>query len=324
MAENDFTAFAIGAGANVLSPSAWAADGSIAQGFLAGEAYSQKCNTAWRQASFVAAALGQLINDSTGLNALDDGVIAHLEASMQALLLGQPEYAGVDTGAANVYVGALAPAYIAASYPDGMTVRFQVGAGHTNTGNSTFNCGTPGAKPILYQDGTQIGKGTLNAGGTFTLTYSAAASAWLMQALSRSPVANIWYASTQVRVTTNSSGWTNLANSIAVTKKRATNIIYWEAFASFLNDTTSSPGGTKAGLQLTYNTGGGPTVLDQEVDVGLTGVLSTISVLDVASIMTLDNGSLPQSYTLQPQFSSPSSTLTGMATSAVRGIEVWN
>jgi microcystin-dependent protein len=70
---NQFLAFATGTGANVLTPSAYAAlTALVAQGFQSGVAPSQQVNTPIRQSTFVVAALAQLIADY-GLNANDDG-----------------------------------------------------------------------------------------------------------------------------------------------------------------------------------------------------------------------------------------------------------
>ena len=70
---NQFLAFAVGTGANVLTPSAYAAlTALVAQGFQSGVAPSQQVNTPIRQSTFVISALAQLIADY-GLNANDDG-----------------------------------------------------------------------------------------------------------------------------------------------------------------------------------------------------------------------------------------------------------
>ncbi len=70
---NQFQPFAIGSGANALTPAAYAALSTlISQGFQSGIANSAQVNTVLRQASFMAAALGQVIANA-GLNANDDG-----------------------------------------------------------------------------------------------------------------------------------------------------------------------------------------------------------------------------------------------------------
>lgn len=70
---NQFLPFAVGTGANVLTPSAYAALTTlVAQGFQSGIAPSQQVNTPLRQATFVSSALAQIIADA-GINANDDG-----------------------------------------------------------------------------------------------------------------------------------------------------------------------------------------------------------------------------------------------------------
>jgi microcystin-dependent protein len=79
MSVNQFLPFATGTGANVLTPSAYAAlTALVAQGFQSGIAPSQQVNTPLRQATFVAAAVAQLITDS-GIDALDDGNLTNFK-----------------------------------------------------------------------------------------------------------------------------------------------------------------------------------------------------------------------------------------------------
>ena len=70
---NQFLPFATQSGANTLTPTAYAALTTVVgQGFQPGLASSQQANTVWRQATFVAAAVAQLIAND-GNNANDDG-----------------------------------------------------------------------------------------------------------------------------------------------------------------------------------------------------------------------------------------------------------
>lgn len=86
MATNDFIVFGGQTGANVMSQSSYLALPARLTGFQTGLASSQQLNKVWRQASIMSAMLGQFIADQTGLDALDDGTIATLEARfIQAL-----------------------------------------------------------------------------------------------------------------------------------------------------------------------------------------------------------------------------------------------
>lgn len=80
--QNDFKAFAAGAGANAMAPAAWGAlTALLAGGFQAGTASSAQINTVLRQVSTVAAAIGKVIADAN-INAVDNGDVAALAASL--------------------------------------------------------------------------------------------------------------------------------------------------------------------------------------------------------------------------------------------------
>ena len=80
MAINQILPFGTAAGANVLAPADYQALASRNAGFSAGTAKSKELNTVWRQASFVAAMLGQYIADKSGQDVLDNGDLAALQA----------------------------------------------------------------------------------------------------------------------------------------------------------------------------------------------------------------------------------------------------
>lgn len=82
MAINDFKPFATGAGANVTPQAEWEALAALSGGFQAGVAKSSQMNKAFRQASFIAAALAQYTADKSGEDVLDDGDVAGFIAKM--------------------------------------------------------------------------------------------------------------------------------------------------------------------------------------------------------------------------------------------------
>jgi hypothetical protein len=82
---NDFLAFAIGVGANVLDQADYAVDPAVTVGFESGVAPSIKFNKVWRQSSVVAALIGHYISQAN-LNANDDGNIAGLAENFQLAL----------------------------------------------------------------------------------------------------------------------------------------------------------------------------------------------------------------------------------------------
>lgn len=81
---NDFLVFGGGAGANVISQSAYSGLTARSAGFSAGVAQSAQLNKAWRQSSIMAAVLAQFISDRTGLDVLDDGTTATILANLKA------------------------------------------------------------------------------------------------------------------------------------------------------------------------------------------------------------------------------------------------
>lgn len=91
---NQFQPFAIGSGANALTPSAYAALTTlISQGFQSGVASSSQVNTVLRQASFMASALGQVVANA-GINANDDGNFANLVSALQTVLIQKTQVVG--------------------------------------------------------------------------------------------------------------------------------------------------------------------------------------------------------------------------------------
>ncbi|HGL5074073.1 TPA: hypothetical protein ACKFHZ_001918 [Burkholderia multivorans] len=82
--QNDFLPFAVGAGANVLTQSAYAALTALGTGYQAGTAQSAACNKTWRQSSIMAAVISQFIVAQTGQPAIDDGTTATLLVNFTA------------------------------------------------------------------------------------------------------------------------------------------------------------------------------------------------------------------------------------------------
>ncbi|MDM2734496.1 phage tail protein, partial [Citrobacter sp. Ct235] len=70
---NDFKPFATGPGANVTSQADWENLPALLSGFMSGKASSAQINKAFRQVSFIAAALAQFVSEKTDQDVLDDG-----------------------------------------------------------------------------------------------------------------------------------------------------------------------------------------------------------------------------------------------------------
>ena len=174
---NQFLPFATGSGANVLTPAAYAAlTALVAQGFQSGTAQSQQVNTPIRQATFVAAALGQIIANA-GLNANDDGVIANFTTAFLAAIAYR--------GSANYSAGATQPLSdvgklitVGSASPFTLTLPTMTGVSSTggkltyaNTGTATVTISSPvgSGSPYLYP-GT-VYSVTIPAGETLELSW---------------------------------------------------------------------------------------------------------------------------------------------------------
>lgn len=90
MATNDFVPFAIGGGANVQTPSVYAANPLLPTGNVAGVASSIFNNTALRQANFVASQFAQFLANQTQTNVQDNGVAVQLLSQINAVLMPLP------------------------------------------------------------------------------------------------------------------------------------------------------------------------------------------------------------------------------------------
>jgi hypothetical protein len=97
VAINQILPFGTVSGANVLAPADYQALAARLGGFSAGTAKSKELNTVWRQASFVAAMIGQYIADKAGQDVLDNGDLAALQAKFVAALAASPALTGTPT-----------------------------------------------------------------------------------------------------------------------------------------------------------------------------------------------------------------------------------
>lgn len=86
MAANNIKPWGIGAGANVITQAQYEALTALATGFVAGKASSAQINKVLRQASFIAAALAQVVSDKTASDVLDNGDLPALVTLMKSAL----------------------------------------------------------------------------------------------------------------------------------------------------------------------------------------------------------------------------------------------
>ncbi|GLH29741.1 hypothetical protein WSS15_23910 [Acetobacter pasteurianus] len=86
MPANQIVLFASGVGANTYAPTVWLARPEVSFGYQVGIADAASVNTALRQASFVAAMIGQYTADLSGNDTLDNGDIPTFENNFKSAL----------------------------------------------------------------------------------------------------------------------------------------------------------------------------------------------------------------------------------------------
>ncbi|WP_244140916.1 hypothetical protein [Burkholderia vietnamiensis] len=140
--QNDFLAFAVGAGANVLGQADYAGSTTLAQGFVAGTASAKTMNKAIRQSSIMSAVLSQFIVNRTSQPVIDDGTTATILANFIAAIESMISAATAPApGDIKIWAGAVAdiptrfgPGWYLANGANGtinLTDKFIVGAGNT-------------------------------------------------------------------------------------------------------------------------------------------------------------------------------------------------
>ena len=162
---NQFLPFATGGSANTLTPAAYAALATVvANGFQPGVASSQQANTVWRQATFVAAAVAQLIANQN-VNANDDGNLTNFVSNLQVAIanLGSLQAASLITLTANTTLTASqigstilgnSTATISATLPAANSVAAGKQVEFRNINTGTFNVLRSGADTIAVNAGT--------------------------------------------------------------------------------------------------------------------------------------------------------------------------
>lgn len=165
---NQFLPFASGPGANAMTAAAWQASAVRQTGFGSGIAPSVSFNTAWRQPSNMAAALGQFIANAD-FNALDDGDITALVENLTGAIGKaisnqipgvQRVHFGVDTGTATRIVANVSPDIT--SYEAGAL--YLIVAANAPSGATVANLDSRGDRSVVRRDGTAIQAGDWKAG----------------------------------------------------------------------------------------------------------------------------------------------------------------
>ncbi len=198
MPTNQLLPFATGGGANVLSPASYAALAARLTGFTAGVAQSVQLNSAWRQAAFAAAMIGQFTADNSGQDTLDDGDVAKFEQNftraVEAAVFATIFATQADTFAGTRLDRAVNPKRLAETIlrdnfkfayatgtPNALAVTlpglatpfgiasgelnsFMLFATQTNTGAATLSINAGPAIPLVRRGGVAVQPGDIRSG----------------------------------------------------------------------------------------------------------------------------------------------------------------
>lgn len=159
---NDYVPFAHGVGANVETADDWKNNIVRSAGFQNGVALPSQANTAWRQASVIAAMIAQFSADFSAQASVDDGDVLAAEQrfidALQAYAAPVGVYFVTDTGSANAIVGTSSNP--PASYTAVKLVIFKKMA-QDNSGPVTINLWSKGAVPLTDNTGAAFSSGAL-------------------------------------------------------------------------------------------------------------------------------------------------------------------
>ena len=179
MAQNDFLPFAIAVGANVLDQTDYSTLPALSTGFQSGLASSQQINKAIRQATVMAAVLGQWIADTTGNDVLDNGDTSALVSYLgQAVGNISSAHIASASGSADAITATFSPAI---TLSNGMVV--YVRAAYSNaTTTPTINPDDLGALPIVKGSNLPLAVGDIGGAGYWMiLQYDQAFNKWVLQ-----------------------------------------------------------------------------------------------------------------------------------------------
>ena len=153
MADNKFTPFANGFGANVLSWGAWTAETSLIEnGFQSGIAISEQFNRVFAQGSAAGYAVGQFVVDQLGVDA-DPLDAATLAANFKAALKFLPLAGGTMTGSIqfSTVSGSTGRTLIQGGMADNDLFRIHVGGTLTDSGWLEIATADNGNEPIYIR-----------------------------------------------------------------------------------------------------------------------------------------------------------------------------
>jgi hypothetical protein len=111
VATNDFLAFAVDSGANVVTQDDYISKPEVIEGFTVGVLQSALANKVWRQSSFISAAIAQFVFLQTGQDVLDNGDLAYFVSLFadSVAALGEGSGGGGVGGLSRVAIGDTPP-----------------------------------------------------------------------------------------------------------------------------------------------------------------------------------------------------------------------
>lgn len=186
---NQFLPFATASGANVLTPADYAALAALAQGFQSGIAKSQYVNTPLRQATFVAAAIAQIIANS-GVNANDDGNVSTFVTNFLAAVYANAPLTGNPTAPTQAVNDA------STKLANTAFVTNQINAAFNNNASLAYNGYQKLPSGLLMQwcSGTVMVPTAISSAGVLNLTFPLAFTnlfhVWTGQELGDQPPGN--------------------------------------------------------------------------------------------------------------------------------------
>lgn len=181
MATNDFKAFAIGASANVLTqPDFVALTSLITNGFQAGTANSEQLNKVWRQASVIAALIGDYIGRNTGADALDDGDLGTLLGNLEKAIHSYNISTSVS-GTANAIEGVFPFTPSTSDIVNGQTFLFRATLANTSTVPTfTPNAAAVSPKTIVKPGNLPLGLGDISSSDWSEVIYDSSLDKWVL------------------------------------------------------------------------------------------------------------------------------------------------
>jgi len=211
MATNHLLPFATATGANVMDSVSYQALNARLTGFVNGVALPEQANTAWRQACFGAAMIGQFTADWSGQDVNDDGNVAVFETNFRSAVLSavatKTFFYGRDSGTADAL--AILPSPAATGYTDGMVVAVLKGNSVNGTSTPQLNVSNLGARTIVKANGSALSAGDLVANVEFIAVYDGTVGVFRIPHLLTSDINFLISQQTALRVTSNQTLYVN-------------------------------------------------------------------------------------------------------------------